>query len=189
MTPYKTTKLILYMYLKFFLGFGVPFGLIIGLWDGYNGGLSVGLANGLTVGIFYGGIMSITVGSWHLYCVRRISPKNYPEELIVNHKRVTELQLPYDKTFDTCIKSLGEIKKCTVKKKDHSLGEISAKIGAGWSCFGEIITFKVIRGDSNHTRVEVTSKPVIWVTLADFGKDLKNVLTIDSFLKEHNFIS
>lgn len=104
----------------------------------------------------------------------------------VHQVRNIELNLPYNKVFNLCIESLNLIKRCEIEEKDSSQGKIIAKVGVNWMTSGDIISFKIHKINDNKSQVEVSSKPRMPTVIIDWGKNLENVETISSFLRENN---
>lgn len=172
-------------YLKLFLAMGIPFGILMGIFDSLRYGFFSGLISGLFEGIFFGVFMSLTLGSLHSQSVKRMPYENSEESMGVHHVRNVELRLPYDDVFNICIESLSSIKKFKIQKEDRSQGKIVARTSVSWKTWGDVISFDVCRIDNNRTQVIVSSKPVVRITLVDYGKNLENVERIVEFLKKH----
>ena len=172
------------LYLKLFLAAGVPYGIIMGAVITLLSDPFTGLIAGLLGVILFGGIMSLILGSLHIWSVRRLGSKSKAAE-DVNQVRSIEMKLPYGKVFDLCLESVKLIKKCKIVEENRSWSRIVARTGISWKSWGEVITFD-IRKMNDAVRVDVWSKPAIGTTLVDYGKNLENVEKIISFLKEHS---
>ena len=140
-----------------------------------------GLMAGLLGGILFGGVMSLILGTLHIWSVKQLRFKS-KEVMDVYQVRSIEMKLPYDKVFDLCLESVKSM-KCKIVEENRSQGRIVARTGISWKSWGEIITFDV-RGMNDVTKVKVSSRPVVRTTLVDYGKNLENVEKIISFLKE-----
>ena len=163
------------LYLKLFLRFGIPVGKLVGVLNSFLIGSPRGLIAGLIAATFAGGVSSIVVGYLHKRSVRRMLYGEPEGAMEVRHVRHVELRLPYDQAFDLCLSSASAVKKSTIRTEDRSLGRIEAKAGMTRKSWGEVISFDLRRVDENRTRVEVSSKPALWTTLVDGGKNLENV--------------
>lgn len=167
-----------------FLLSGIPFGLFIGIWYSHLYGNKTGMNGGILAGIFFGLLTYIILGLLHNQAVKKISDRASGNHLKIHHIRNVDVQLPYDKVYDLCIKSLGLIKKCTPQNENPLEGRIVAKTGINWKTWGDTITFDVKRISNNQTRVKVSSRPTAKTTIVDYGKNLDNVKKIVSFLKK-----
>lgn len=171
-----------------FLLSGIPFGLFIGIWYSHLYGKETGMKGGVLAGIFFGLLTYIILGLLHNQAVKKISDRNSGNHLRNHHIRDFDLQLPYDKAYDHCMKSLSLIKNCTVQNENSSEGKIIAKTGLNWKTWGDTITFDVKRINNNRSRVTVSSRPTAKTTIVDYGKNLENVIKIASYLKENSSV-
>jgi hypothetical protein len=171
------------IYKRLFLATVIPFGIIMGICLMFQYGF-LGFVAGLFGGIFYGGFMSLILGSLHIWSVKRISYRKSKDITNVRHSRNIELQLSYDKAFNLCIESLKIFKKYKIKEENYSYGKIVAITGMTWKSWGEVISFDVHKTDNNRIQIIISSKPVLPTTLVDYGKNLENVERIVVFLKE-----
>jgi hypothetical protein len=171
-----------------FLLSGIPFGLFIGIWYSHLYGYETGMKGGILAGVFLGLLTYIILGLLHIQAVKKISNREFSSHLRIHHTRDIDLQLPYDKAYDLCIKSLGHIKKCSIQNENPSEGRIVMKTGLNWKTWGDTITFDVKRINNNQTRVTVSSRPTARTTIVDYGKNLENVEKIVSFLKNKNSV-
>lgn len=141
---------------------------------------------GLLLGFVLSIIMALFLSSVQISSTNRLSPEDFEDVYKVRHNRTIELNVSYDEAFDLCLESIGLIKRPKIKKNDRSEGIINATAGINWRTWGEKISFKIIEIDTNHTQVEFSSKPIVPITLIDWGKNLENILIINNHLKEHS---
>ncbi len=173
-------------YSKTFLAIAVPLAVLGGMIGSVLFGVPMGLVYGVASGLLYGGSMSLVFGLLHGRSVKRITSDESQEAMGVHHVRSVELQLPYDKVFDLCLESLGQINKCGIRNENRSQGIIMAKSGVSWKSWGEAISFQINEAGDDGTQVEISSRPVLRTTLVDCGKNLENVIKITGFLSTHN---
>jgi hypothetical protein len=171
--------------LKIFLWSGIPFGVAMGAWFSRQYGSSAGLKVGIIAGLTFGALTFIILGLLHSQAVKKISGRSSEEALSTHHVREIELNLAYETTFDLCIKSLFQIKRCTIQEENRSQGMIYAKAGINWKTWSDIITFNIKKTNNGNTLVTISSRPAARTTLVDFGKNLENVIKITSFLNKH----
>lgn len=172
-----------------FLLSGIPFGLLMGIWYSHLYGNQTGIKGGVLAGIFFGILTYIILGLLHNQAVKKISDRSSGNNLRNHHIRVIDLQLPYDKAYDLCLKSLGLIKKCTVQNNNSSEGTIVATTGLNWKTWGDTITFDIKRINNNHSRVTVSSRPTAKTTIVDYGKNLENIKRISAYLRENSSVT
>ena len=170
--------------LKIFLAGGIPFGIFTAILFSYFYGINVGLSSGLISGLIFGFLMFIIFGFLHSRAVEKISGDISEESMSTCQVRNTELQLPYDRTFDLCIESLNLISKCRVQEEDRSQGKIIARSSVNWKTWGDTISFVITAISDEKTAVKVASRPTASSTIVDYGKNLENVKTIVSFLEK-----
>ncbi|KKB41474.1 hypothetical protein [Bacillus thermotolerans] len=77
------------------------------------------------------------------------------------------------------------IEGAEVTYEDYEDGVIRAKTGVNLRTFGDQITPLVQKADEETTSVHIQSKPAIPTTIVDYGKNIKNVKTITTYLKPH----
>ena len=169
--------------LKIFLASGIPVGIFTAVSFSYLYGINVGLSVGPVVGLIFGSLMFFILGILHSRAVEKIAGDISEESMGICQVRNIELQLPYDRTFDLCIKSLDLISRCRVQEEDRSQGKIIAKSSINWKTWGDTISFNISGISNENTAVKVSSRPTSWTTLVDYGKNLENVKIIVSFLE------
>jgi hypothetical protein len=173
--------------LKIFLAGGIPFGIFTAVLFSSLYGINVGLPGGLMSGVIFGFVMFIILGFLHSRAVEKIAGDISEGSMATCQVRNTELRLPYDKTFDLCIKSLSLISRCRVHEEGRSQGRIMARSSINWKTWGDTISFEITRISDEKTAVKVSSRPTAKSTIVDYGKNLENVQTIISFLEKSKF--
>ncbi len=170
--------------LKIFFANGIPFGIFTAVLFSSLYGINAGLTGGLVFGLIFGFLMFIILGFLHSRAVGKIAGDQSEESMGTFQVRNTELQLPYDRTFDLCIKSLDLISRCRVREENRSQGKIIARSSVNWKTWGDTISFDITGISNENTAVKVSSRPTSWSTLVDYGNNLENVKTIVSFLEK-----
>lgn len=170
--------------LKIFLASGIPFGIFTAVLFSSLYGINIGLTGGLVFGLIFGFLMFIILGVLHSRAVEKIAGDRSEESMGTCQVQNIELQLPYDRTFDLCIKSLDLISRCRLQEEDRSQGKIIARSSINWKTWGDTISFDLTGISNENTAVKVSSRPTSWSTLVDYGKNLENVKTIVSFLEK-----
>ena len=170
--------------LKIFLAAGIPFGIIMAVLFSFLYGINAGLKGGLVAGLAFGFLMFIILGLLQSRTVKKIAGNVSEKSMATHQTRDIKLQLPYDKTFDLCIKSIGEINKCKIQERERSKGIITAKTSVNWKTWGDTISFEITKIDNENTAVKISSRPTTKTTIVDYGKNLENVKAIVSFIDE-----
>jgi hypothetical protein len=172
--------------LKIFLATGIPFGIFMAVLFSIIYGINAGLPGGLISGLIFGFLMFIILGYLHNRAVNKIAGDISYGSMGTCHAQNIELQLPYERAFDLCIRSLDLIGRCRVLEEDRSEGMIVARSSVNWKTWGDTISYDISRTDNDSTAVKVSSRPTSWSTLVDYGKNLENVKIIVSFLEQSN---
>lgn len=98
--------------------------------------------------------------------------------------RTLEANRPIQEIFPLCRDALFSIKKYKIKNENQERGGLYGKVGMSWTSFGELVKVSVQPNGSNKTLIEITSKPMFPATIADYGKNLKNVNSFVDFLNQ-----
>ena len=133
--------------------------------------------------VFPPAIVFIPVYLLHRRALRKMGIVNIPRSK--RNKRVIELECPYDEAFKLCTLAVNVVRgRPRILSRDKSRGLITAKTGITGDSWGEIITFNIRRINDNKTRIEITSRSVIYVQILDSGKNFENIEKITAFLRE-----
>ena len=112
------------------------------------------------------------------------NPKDSDFEVPVS--RSVKLELPYEKAFEVCKKSLEKIDNIKISQDDKSKWEIVAYTNITWSSFGNTITFKLNQSEMKSTDITITCQPSFFLQVIDYWESLKHLLAIESLLLEQN---
>ena len=171
--------------IKIFLQTSIFFGFLMAISDFItHGDIRSGILSGLISGVIFGIIMTGIFGYWHYRSVKRKSLDDSINDYDVKQTKEVELPVSYDKTFELCIESLNKLKKPKIKDRDYSQGTITVKTGITWDTFGDTISFKLTEVKDHNTHIKISSKPVVFFQIVDYGKNLENVNNIVSFLEK-----
>lgn len=88
--------------------------------------------------------------------------------------RIFDVEIGYKDTIKQ-IKEALSLMGAKIKSVDEKEGLITAKTGMSWESAGEILTINVRRKLDSKTNIHIKSQPLLWTTLADFGKNQENV--------------
>ena len=168
---------------KLFLIPGVCFGSLTGIYCSYQYSVETGLACGIISGLTLSALLFIVLSPLHIYAVKKVASELTKEAYGTDHVRNIKLDLPYEKTFDLCIKSLTSLNNCKITTREPSLGEITAKTSINWKTWGDTIIFKLKQIDNQSTTLILSSRPTARTTIVDYGKNLDNIQKIVCFLK------
>lgn len=169
-------------YLVIFLRSGGFFGLAMGLFYTLQyQNVSAGVRCGLVTGILFGVSMAalsylsdqklkkkgIDTSSAHVRRSHKISVTRTARDLI-----------------PTCKKAILLIKNSSLKKEDTETGTLIAKMGMSWNSFGETLEISLKPLADGRTLIRIASSPSLPTTIVDFGKNLENVETVVSYIKQ-----
>ncbi|UGB30523.1 hypothetical protein [Metabacillus sp. B2-18] len=152
----------------------ISFGLIMGL-------LFQELELGITVGFFFGLAMAVMIG-----IINKISMKSIGESgtSSVKQEKVIELTLPCKPVFELCKKAVLSIKGAKITYENEQEGIIRAKTAVNALTWGDTIVVNVEKINAENSKVHIQSKPAVPTTVVDYGKNLKNVKAISSYLMD-----
>lgn len=187
------------LYLKIFLFCGILFGVFMGLFYILNTyastksvifSLGLGTILGVLAGLLFGLIMSLILGTLH---IRSLKAKQYPitdETIGVSHAREIKTDVPPAEALKLCASSLVDtVEGSRIVREDREAGRVEAKTPLSWRSWGEKLACDV-RGESDGgSTIRVSSRPVLNLTIADYGKNLTNVENIVRYIKGRAFPS
>ena len=104
------------------------------------------------------------------------------QNLPVVQKREMQLGLPYEQAFAVSTEALDRLPRITLKSENNSKGMLMANSRITWESFGEKIVLNIQRVDDRTTKVEIVSRPIVPITMFDYGKNLENVERIRGYL-------
>ncbi len=168
------------IFYKFFLYSTITFGVSIAIAFGIFDGIIEGIVRGIFSGLFFGVFITIICVRKHIRSVDNIckgerdnkySTKQF-EEMILNRNNNEQ------KGYLDKIKSFSNWKIVSSTNK-----MIIIKTKMTWESFGEKITIKIHEIAKNNIRITIESKPVFPITIIDYGKNLSNVLCVESLFK------
>jgi uncharacterized Zn finger protein (UPF0148 family) len=102
-----------------------------------------------------------------------------------SHRRKLILNLTFNKAFALCLESVDSLNKSKLIEKNKGAGHITAKCGFTLKTWGDKIEFKIKIIDEDRTEVEFSSKPIMPLTVFDYGKNLQNIKTLENVLKPY----
>lgn len=167
-------KLFLYMGLLYGAFMAVIFSLLFGTQLGVRIGIASGLIFGLCVGI--------VIAVLNDRRLHQLSDGLSRDDLGVTQRRLVNLALPYDVAFDHCVEAARSVKGAIIEVQDRQGGIIVAKVSANQWTLGEKISLNIKITSTTLTRVEVISRPRLYVSVVDFGKNLMNVRQIIDYV-------
>ena len=130
--------------------------------------------------------ISLGLVSGQIIAVKRVHSQGTKKSLDNHQTRKVEVNYPYRKTFQLCLEAIKELGNCKIRKTDSSRGIIEARTGISLRTYGDNISFEIQQLDNERTQVEISSRPMWWPTIVDYGRNLENVEKIKSFLQEQN---
>jgi len=159
------------LYIRAFLWTGLPFATAMAILNVYWGD-AFDLRKFLFSFVFFGGLMSLILVGLHRYQLKRKGVDNLDDgALSVAQKTQIQTTLSREEIIDR-LKRDPRIGKM-VLKADGDMIELDS--GATWRSWGERILLKIHQHDGNTLLVEIQSKPKVFTTVVDYGKNKDNV--------------
>jgi len=139
--------------------------------------LVTGLIGGAGVWIF-----STVIGSIQKRAINNLPHANKQQANEVEQSRIVDYECTYDDIYSETINALRAIKRSKVKKANKKSMLILARTGVNWKTFGDKIRITFQEKDKNHISLAINSKPRVWMTAVDYGKNFDNVEKIIAYL-------
>ncbi|WP_347860920.1 hypothetical protein U0355_09445 [Salimicrobium sp. PL1-032A] len=150
----------------FILSFVAMFGVLYLIGGEVGSSLLSGLIFALLLALMLGGLNQLSGGH-----------DTVQEELL-------DLPLSFEEAFEQCREAGLQLKKAEIKEERKRDGIIIIHTGASWKSWGDEILFQIQDTDASTTRVAVTSRPKVKMTMMDYGKNHENVSAIRKHLQQ-----
>lgn len=134
------------------------------------------MEQGVIHGVIVGGILALIIGT-----LQRFAPRSSQG---IHQTRTIDVALVYDHAFDSCLAAIGTALNGKISSQDRASGLIEARTGLTWKSYGEDILMTIREVDENHTQIRVASRPTLFITWVDYGKNSENIEKIIAYLKE-----
>jgi len=172
-------KLAFRLFLKIFLFMGFAYGGMHALVFYFFSNEEEWLLRSLVLGLGFGLMMGLFLTYKQMREVKKLRGKELTQEDLSVH------QLTHFQSALTKEEMLAKLQN-NYPSKDWKLTEngshIRLKTTYSWKSFGEKIQIKVEQLQNGFSDVIVVSKPLGWITLADYGKNLENILYLKHLL-------
>ena len=140
--------------------------------------------NRFLFGFISGALMGLILQIWSYFRTKGISRMDNQSNFSTNQRRNLVVLLSFDKTFELCCESVESVKSAHIKSKNFVNGFIEAKTKMNFYSFGTEIIFNLKAVSESLTEIEVLARPVVKLTLVDYGQSLNTIEKIVIFLKE-----
>ena len=164
------------LHLRIALATGIPFAVFMQLgagligWGGFRSPWYF-LSNLL----FFGALMSLTIGSAHVAAVKRLLGRSpTPSDLEVYQAGATVLAKPPARAFESVHEALSSRPDTQVVGVDATTGWLRARSGANWKAWGYDIDVDV-RSANGGSQVLIAARPRLRAQLCDYGESLRIV--------------
>jgi hypothetical protein len=128
----------------------------------------------------FGCIMSLTLVTVHLVCLKRMKINKFTNSnLGVVQSKIIISNLNKIELFQK-IENHPLIRKLNYKKTENV---ILIHTGLNWKTWGEVIKIECVSQNDIETVCKITSKPKLITTILDYGKNLDNVIMIENIIK------
>ena len=154
-------------------------GIVLGFFFGFH----VALYSGLIAGTCFGAVMSLVLGTLHIWSTRHsaMGGNGGPNQSIE-----LEMDPPIALVFDRCVRALEQF-GAEIGTQQRNDGVIEATTGLTWKSWGEVLCVHVKDHEHEKVKVQISSSPRVETTLLDYGKGRENVEKIAGFLTEDNW--
>lgn len=128
------------------------------------------LGRSISTGLFFGGVLTLVMGTFHILKVRKAAGGKADGDIYsVRQERRFEVGLERSKAFTAAENYLGQTRGFSFSLKDPEAGVLEARTPFNFTTFGNILTVSLSPSEGGKTPVAVTSRPVLFITLADYG--------------------
>jgi len=127
-------------------------------------------------------VFSTVIGSIQKRAVNNLPHANKQHANEVEQIRIIDYECTYSDIFPETINALNTIKRSKVKKANKQSMLILVKTDINWKTFGDKIEITFKEKNKNHISLTISSKPRVWGTTVDYGKNFDNVEKIMAYL-------
>ena len=142
----------------------------------------------IIVSLLFAGLVGGAIGGlFHLlqkYTVNKLPHKDRDKEWAYEPEQRRDFVFlgEQESVFREVVAAVSLVKGAKIKKADTDNGVLRAKTGINWKTFGDAIKIKVRPCDHTSVNVQIESKPWVWGTGVDYGKNFDNAETIAAHL-------
>jgi hypothetical protein len=104
--------------------------------------------------------------------------------MAISRSQTTEVALPLEVVFDKCLGAAAAVPRATLKDAQQDTGTITLKVPVSFKSWGERVVLQLHEAGPSATSIEVRSKAWFPLTMADYGKNAKNVQQIVDWLAD-----
>lgn len=152
--------------------------------DLFNGEVLFSAGTGLAIGV-------ATVGP-HLFFLHKRARrylKEFPQarvEELHSTKLAQELVVLRSpaETFKLCRAAIQTLNGTWITEEDPETGYIKARRGLSWTSWGERLEFHITPIGARYTELKVCSRPVLYSNFLDSGRNVGNITSICSYLRD-----
>ncbi|MCQ3829161.1 hypothetical protein HXX02_06865 [Microbulbifer elongatus] len=140
------------------------------------------IVNGL-VGGAAAWVMAAFISWLHNRYTKDIPEEKKPLTYDLEQYRELHVYAEFETVLATCLSAVKTIKKAKVKNIDRINRVMTAKVGITFRSFGENIQIALKEVAHKSVTISIESKPRIWGTTADYGKNYENAEIISDYVK------
>ena len=118
----------------------------------------------------------------HLLGIKRKGFSLTKQNISVVQKRELRLNLSYQQAFAVCKEVIDRLPRITLEEENQFVGMLIFNSRITWESFGEKIVINIQTVDDSTTKVKFTSRPIVPITMFDYGTNLENVERIQGCL-------
>lgn len=133
-----------------------------------------------------GAIIGILLQIINDYTTRKTESEGSEQDFAPFQNRTISLLCGFEKAFELCLESVGQLKKGKTDLVDKENGFIKAGTGMSLRSFGNTVEFKLKTITENLTEIEISTNPAVPTTIVDYGESIKIVKTLIEFFEAKN---
>jgi hypothetical protein len=138
-------------------------------------------------GFGFGALFGLFMVLMNDYRVRGIRWVTTDDIFNVHQRRGVYLRCPYNKAFDLCLESIGQLEsaKVSISIEDKENGKIEVRIGKPL-IYSTLLTFQLKKIAENLFGVELYARPWLKLRVLDDGESLKIIERVNELLVERD---
>ncbi len=102
--------------------------------------------------------------------------------MAISRTQTVEVELPIAETYKRCLHAADALHRASLKEAKEDAGMITLKVPVSVKSWGERVVLQLHEDGPSSTSVEVTSRPAVGMTRADYGKNARNVQEVVDWL-------
>jgi hypothetical protein len=102
----------------------------------------------------------------------------------ISRNQTIKIALPRAEAYETCLKVAEAVPRARLDDFEEESGTIILTVPWSFKSWGERVVLRLSEADPSTTSIEVTSRASFPLTLADYGKNARNVQQVVDWLSD-----